>query len=244
VITDILTIVWKESKEFMQGSSRASSIARFMFPIAVAGIFLPWRSGRAYVTGITAALGLLWILPMVAVSFTVDAVAGERERHTLESLLATRLSDQAILFGKLAASVLYAWGMMLASLVVGLITVNLRQRHDALLLFSPTYAATLVIVSFLGSVLLCGVAVFVSVRASTVRQAAQTLVYGSIAIIFGVNFAVQALPLSWRLPIQRILLGTGSIQSQVVAGLIFVALDLAVLAAARYRFQRSRLTLD
>jgi ABC-2 type transport system permease protein len=244
VISDILTIVWKESKEFMQGSSRASSVARFVFPIAVAGIFLPWRSGHAYVTGITAAFGLLWILPMVAVSFTVDAIAGERERHTLESLLATRLSDQAILFGKLAASVLYAWGMMLASLIVGLITVNLRQRNDALLLFSSTYAATLVIVSFLGSILVCGVAVFVSVRASTVRQAAQTLVYGSVAIIFGASFAAQALPLSWRLPVQRILLGTSSIGTQFVAGLIFVALDLAVLAAARYRFQRPRLVLD
>jgi ABC-2 type transport system permease protein len=244
VIADILTIVWKESKEFMQGSSRASSVARFVFPIAVAGIFLPWRSGRAYVTGITAAFGLLWMLPMVAVSFTVDAVAGERERHTLESLLATRLSDQAILFGKLAASVLYVWGMMLASLVVGLITVNLRQRHDALLLFSSTYAATLLIVSFLGSILVCGVAVFVSVRASTVRQAAQTLLYGYIAIIFGAIFAAQALPVSWRLPVRQILLGTSSIQSQFVAGLIFVALDLAVLAAARHRFQRPRLILD
>lgn len=244
MITDILTIVWKDSKEFMQGSSRASSVARFLFPIAVAGIFLPWRAGHAYVTGITAAFGLLWILPMVAVSFTVDAVAGERERHTLETLLATRLSDQAILFGKLAASVLYAWGMMLASLVVGLTTVNLRQRDDALLLFSSAYAATLVIVSFLGSILVCGVAVFVSVRASTVRQAAQTLVYGSIGIIFGAMFAAQALPVSWRLSVERFLLGTSSIRSQLVAGLIFVGLDVAVLAAARYRFRRSRLILE
>jgi hypothetical protein len=69
-------------------------------------------------------------------------------------------------------------------------------------------------------------------------------VYGSIAIIFGASFAAQALPLSWRLSVQRILLGGSSIRGQLVAGLIFVAVDLAVLAAARYRFRRPRLILD
>ena len=244
MLTDMVTIVWKESKEFIQGSSRASSVVRLVFPIALAGILLPWRSGRAYVTGIIALVGLLWILPMVAISFTVDSVAGERERHTLESLLATRLSDQAILFGNLAASVLYAWGMMLASLVVGVITVNLRQMSDAPLLFSSAYAAALVIGSFLACILLCGAAVLVSVRASTVRQAAQTCAYGSMAIIVGAIFGVQALPASWRITLLQILLGTSSIGSELVAGLIVIALDLAVLAAARQRFQRARLILD
>ena len=245
MLADIATIVWKESKEFIQGSSRGSSVSRLLFPIALAGILLPWRSGRGYVTGTTALIGLLWILPMVAVSLTVDSIAGERERHTLESLLATRLSDQAVLFGKLAASVVYAWGMMLTSLVVGLITVNLRQRPGApLLLFTPAYAATLVLVSFLGAILVCGLAVLVSVRASTVRQAAQTFVYGSTGIIVGSVFGARALPLSWRLMIGRILIGPYSMQAELVAGLIFVALDLAVLAAARHRFQRARLILD
>jgi predicted metal-dependent HD superfamily phosphohydrolase len=42
----------------------------------------------------------------------------------------------------------------------------------------------------------------------------------------------------------RLLIGPYSIQAELVAGLIFVALDLAVLAAARHRFQRARLILD
>ena len=120
MLTDIFTILWKESREFLQGASRGSTIGRLVFPVALAGIFLPWRAGRAYVTGPAALFGLIWMLPMVAASLTVDSVAGERERHTLESLLATRISDQAVLLGKLAASVVYAWGLMLASLVVGL----------------------------------------------------------------------------------------------------------------------------
>jgi hypothetical protein len=77
-----------------------------------------------------------------------------------------------------------------------------------------------------------------------VRQAAQTFAYGSTGIIVGSVFAAQALPLSWRLMIVRLLIGPYSIQAELVAGLIFVAFDLAVLAAARHRFQRARLILD
>ena len=244
MLTDIMTIVWKESKEFIHGSSRAGSVGRVVFPIALAGILIPWRTSRAYVTGATALLEMFWILPMVAVSLTVDAVAGERERHTLESLLATRLSDQAILFGKLTASVLYAWGMMLASLVVGLVTVNVRRGRGTLLLFSPAYTATLVIVSLLASIFVCGIAVLVSVRAPTVRQAAQTFGYGSTAVIFAAVFGFQALPARWLIALEHLLVGTSRGRTELVGGLILVALDLVVLAASRQRFQRARLILN
>jgi ABC-2 type transport system permease protein len=40
-------------------------------------------------------------------------------RRTLETLLASRLSDDAILLGKLCASVLYAWVLMIGSLGLG-----------------------------------------------------------------------------------------------------------------------------
>ena len=53
------------------------------------------------------------------ISFIGDAIAGERERHTLETLLASRMPDRAILLGKVIAIVLYAWGMGVLSLLPG-----------------------------------------------------------------------------------------------------------------------------
>jgi ABC-type Na+ efflux pump permease subunit len=53
-----------------------------------------------------------------------DTFAGERERHTLETLLASRLSDQAILIGKLAACTSYGWLLTIITIVVGVITIN------------------------------------------------------------------------------------------------------------------------
>lgn len=244
MLSDIFTIVWKESQEIVHGSSRAGSVARLAFPLALGGIFMPWRLGPAYVAGPAAFLGLLWILPMVAVSLTVDAVAGERERYTLESLLATRLSDDAILFGKMTASVLYGWGMMIAALVLGLVTVNLTHGRGTLLIFSPASAATLAIFSLLTSVLVCGVAVLASVRAATVRQAAQTFGYAFTAVVFGTIFGLQALPAPWEFALRQMLAGERLVRTGVAAGLMLVALNAGILALARRRFQRARLILD
>jgi ABC-2 type transport system permease protein len=244
VLGDIVTIVWKESKEFLQGSSKASGISRLVFPIVLAGVLMPWRFGRAYVTGGAAFLGLVWILPMIAVSLTVDAIAGERERHTLESLLATRLSDAAILFGKIIASVLYAWGMMIVSLMLGVITVNLTRRGGPLLLFSPASAAALVVFSLLASTLACSVAVLVSVGAATVRQAAQTFGYGFTAIVFATIFGFQSLPVRWRITLVERLSTEHVLQTALIAGLVLLAMDIVVLAVAWNRFQRARLILD
>ena len=88
---------------------------------------------RASVGGLTpiAMLLLLWIPFFVIISFIGDAIAGERERHTLETLLASRMPDRAILLGKVIATVLYAWGMGVLSLLLGLVLVDLfRTQGD------------------------------------------------------------------------------------------------------------------
>jgi ABC-2 type transport system permease protein len=244
LITDIATIVWKESKESVQGSSKGGSLGRLAFPIVLAGIFVPLRLGSAYVTGGAAFLGVFWILPMIAGSLAIDMIAGERERHTLESLLATRLPDAAVVLGKIAASVLYACGMMIASLILGLLTVNLTREDEAILLFSPAYAAALVAFSFLAAIFVCGVAVLVSLRASTVRQAAQTFAYGFTGLLFATIFAIQALPASWRSAIAQMLGEGHRLGTALTLGAILMLLDVVVLVVASTRFRRPRLTLD
>jgi ABC-2 type transport system permease protein len=56
-----------------------------------------------------------------------DAIAGERERHTLETLLASRISDRAILLGKVIVTTGYAWGTALLGLLFGLFVANLSK---------------------------------------------------------------------------------------------------------------------
>jgi ABC-2 type transport system permease protein len=62
---------------------------------------------------------------MQAVDHLDLSVAGERERRTLETLLASRLDERAILFGKLLAARAYGWGLTLLSLLLGAASVSL-----------------------------------------------------------------------------------------------------------------------
>ncbi len=50
-----------------------------------------------------------------------DSIAGERERQTLETLLASRLPDRAIVLGKIIAVTLFGWGLLLLGMIPGLL---------------------------------------------------------------------------------------------------------------------------
>ena len=65
-----------------------------------------------------------------------ESFAGERERHTLGTLLASRLPDHAILLGKVAVAVGYAWVMTLMLLLVSLVVVNVTPWDGQVLLYA------------------------------------------------------------------------------------------------------------
>ena len=124
MITDIITVARKELRELLIiGDPRGRSKFSLLIVIAIFGIVLPLQNGTDWITSpISIAVGawipLLWVSSIVA-----DSFAGERERHTLESLLATRLSDRAILFGKLLASLVFGLLMTWTILLISLLTI-------------------------------------------------------------------------------------------------------------------------
>lgn len=73
----------------------------------------------------------------MTIGLVADAFAGERERHTLETLLATAFPDTSILLGKIAASVLYAWGIAFACSLLGVITINVVFPSGGLQFYNP-----------------------------------------------------------------------------------------------------------
>ena len=83
-------------------------------PLALA-IYLPLQARDAWVNG-PIPLVPATLMPVMLVGLTIaDSFAGERERHTLPTLLASRLSDRAILIGKIVPSAGLGWA---ASLLV------------------------------------------------------------------------------------------------------------------------------
>ena len=118
-MSDILTMVWKEWKDFLFSGVRSDFIRPLLF-IAVLGIFLPLSLKQRWIELNSAPILVILYVPfMLIISFIGDAIAGERERHTLETLLASRISDRAILLGKVLVTVGFSWGTTLVGLLLG-----------------------------------------------------------------------------------------------------------------------------
>jgi ABC-2 type transport system permease protein len=249
MITDIVTVAQKELKEIIQARAGGRLSTRggwlnLLLIIGVFGVFLPYQNGPGWIDSPGTLLLWAWVPLFLVSSVTADSFAGERERHTLETLLASRLSDQAILLGKVAAAVLYGWGLALVSVVLGLITVNVAFWDGAPRLYPANIAVAGVLLGLLGAGLSATAGVLVSLRASSVRQAAQTLSLGIMLLLFVPILGLQALPAGTQEALFARLMGLGL--NQILVGVVGVLLllDLGLLAAGMARFKRARLILD
>ena len=182
-------------------------------------------------------------LTIVVVAIMVpNSFAGERERHTLQTLLASRLPDRAILFGKIAVALVFVWGMTLIALLLSLVSVNVAHWDGQLLLYTPPIALGNLALSFLVATFMAGAGVLISQRAATVQEAAQKL----LLFIFVPAIVVQMAPLLFRdqinLWIKEVEVNGAQLLAIVVA--VWAVIDAGLLVAAIARFQRARLILD
>jgi ABC-2 type transport system permease protein len=173
---DIFTVMWKEIKGLLRYSdNRWKGIAILVTPIALFGILIPIQFMDGWLTS-AWSLGVAIFTPLILIVSTIaESFAGERERHTLETLLASRLPDRAILFGKMAASVLFGWGMTLLLLFMSLMVVNLLDGKGGF----QNYQSVILWMDILASALMAGfvsnLGVVISLRSATVQAASQSL---------------------------------------------------------------------
>ena len=245
MISDVLTVVWKETKElFALGGSVRGGRLSVLLMIGVFGVFLPLQMGRSWITSPMTLVLWAWVPLMLVAGVIADSFAGERERRTLETLLASRLPDGAVLLGKVSAGIAYGWIFMLAMLLCGLVTVNIAYGREGLLLYSPAFLAGALAGGLLTSALAASAGVLVSLRAPTVRQATQTLNIAIMLCLFIPAFGIPALPAPWKAAL-LVSLTTLSVAQWIVAVCaVLAAVDVALLAAAMARFRRARLVLD
>lgn len=253
MIGDVLTILTKDLKEFVlqrggitttrAGLRLGGGWLSLLILVGVFGIFLPLQTGRDWVETPVIVLWA-WVPLFLTTSITADSFAGERERHTLETLLASRLSDTAILVGKVAAAIAYGWGVTLVSLVVGLISVNVVYGQGQLLMYPLNLTLSGLALSFLGAGLAATAGVLVSLRASSVRQAAQTMSIAIMVLLFVPIFGIQALPAETQERLLTWVMSSSMDQILLVALGVLLVLDSVLLAAGLARFKRAKLILD
>jgi ABC-2 type transport system permease protein len=181
------------------------------------------------------------IVPALLVGVMIpDSFAGERERHTLDTLLASRLPDRAILFGKLVTPVVVGWGAALLCVFLSLVIVNVAHGEGEFLFFTPPIALGSLALSFLVATSMAGAGVLISQRAATVQEAAQKL----LAFVFMPAIVVQMAPLLFRDQIGDVIRAVDGLQLLIIVVAALAAIDVVVFVAAMARFQRARLQVD
>ena len=242
---DIMTIMWKESKGlFKQGKSRSKSILVLLTPVLMFGIILPIQFREEWLDmGWSLAIALF--TPLILIAPTIcESFAGERERHTLETLLASRLPDRAILFGKMIVSIVYGWGMTVFLLLMSLVIVNVLMWAGKFQFYQMNIFLADIGLSLLFSGLMVTLGILISLRSATVQSAQQVLMMALVIPIFGLQAVVFLLPTF--LPMENIREFLGRFDYDqillIFLGVLLLA-DIGLLLAAMSRFKRSRLIL-
>jgi len=241
---DVITVAWKEWCEFVhqEGASRGGPF-RGAIVVALGGAFIGWQMdpdfGRSWLT----VLLTMFISVMFVTTVIPDSVAGERERHTLETLIASRLPDRAILLGKVAAAVSYGAAIAAAVLPPGVLAANLIHGSAGGPWFDPGVVAAALVVAVLGGLLVAAIGVNISLYAPTARHAHQRLGFVILALFLGPAATLPALPAGLRGRLVQWLDAADATSLFAVAlGSLAIA-GAGTLAAALYRLQRTRLIL-
>ena len=237
-MNDLWTMIWKEWKDFLWSGGR-SDLLRPLLYIVVLGVILPLSFSQGWINLDSAPVLIVLFTPFMFVILIIsDAIAGERERHTLETLLASRVADRAILLSKVLVTVGYNWVMSLFCLLLGDVVVNLSQRLGQWEFYKPlSLFAVVLILCFLTTLLAASGGVLISLKSATVRQASQTMLLGLIILGLAISTAIRLLP-----PGLTASLTTPQMVSIIM--FVLVVLDAILLVASLLSFQRSRLIMS
>jgi ABC-2 type transport system permease protein len=237
MMEDIKSVMWKEWREITRGGLRT----RF-FPLIILLLFcvviLPnaLRTGKSDWT--ESLVLLVWLPFLFSANIIADSVAGERERHTLETLLASRLPDKAIVLGKMLMTILYSWGLTMAGAALGLVIANLES--SAIVVYPTDVLTGILLLSFLAAVFVSALGVLVSLKARTTREAQQIIALSSLIIPFGSLLVIPILPSG----VISLLFGGGLDMVMLVIGAILFIVGALLTVVALTQFKRTKLMVS
>jgi ABC-2 type transport system permease protein len=196
---DAVSICRKEIAEiFGDWHSFYGVLIQTAIVVVTCGIIVPYDDTTVWLSPSRLVLLYAMFPSVVAAGLSADAFAGERERHTLATLLSTPVSDAAIFIGKVATSL----GTSLACSVLAIsagITSTLVRGEDPLPVIGTSGLATLIGSAFAFAMMTTAIATAVSSRVRVARAAQQIASMITILVSMLIGFAMgQAqIPPTW-----------------------------------------------
>ena len=241
--------MWKECLEiFWLKSDRQKNCLRLLFSMTIVAVFFPVSIGDK--SQINTVWFQLWCLvPMLIVMGIIpDAFAGERERRTLETLLASRLSNRAIVMGKMLVAIIYAWSLTVLFSLFLLVKINIIDRSQAFKFYPLDFLLSSAVGSLLLSVLVASIGVLASFKAESIKQAYKrtttAVVVATLLPSVALLIAAFLFPPSVQQSIVSKFMSTGSSLAMVVSLFGLAVFDSVLLMLIFKLFERSRLMSD
>jgi ABC-2 type transport system permease protein len=186
------------------------------------------------------------LVPFVVIGFISPySFVGEREHGTLEPLLATPVSDQAILFGKIGMAVLYGWGVALVNMLLGLGSINLFLANGRFLLYPPGILVPTVLLSLFFSLLVAIMGTNSSFYARTLLDAQRNFVMTLfIPMLLPAFFVGPFMPGAWKGIIVQMITPLGATNLLLILIVLLLMMDGIFMGVALTRFHRKQLLLE
>ncbi len=234
MIEDIKTVMWKEWREIWSGGLRGR-----IFPLIIlllfGAYFVPAALLASHTDWSEVLVLLVWLPFLFSANIIADSVAGERERHTLETLLASRLPDRSIVLGKMLVTILYAWGMSLVGAVLGLVVANLSS--STFVMYPTDVLIGIITLSLLAAVFISSLGVLISLKAHTSREAQQIIALSSLIIPFGSLLVIPNLPSN----VQSFIINGGLDMVMLLTAVTLLVAGVLLMMAALTQFKRTKL---
>ena len=244
-----LTIMRKEWEDIKSTLFSYSNLLAGIWPIllfcAAFGVYEPLRTGPDWLESPVMLFSLSVLIPFVVIGFISPyAFVGERERGTLEPLLVTPVSDQALVFGKIGTAVLYGWGATILTMLLGFGSINFFLANGRLMLYPLSMVILTMLTSLLFSLLVATIGTSASFYAKTILEAQRNMVMILFVPMLLPAFAAGPLmPSAWKGLILQMLPPMASTTLFLSLVVLLLMLDGVFLAIALSRFHRKRLLL-
>lgn len=227
-IRKIAVLVKKELWEsFGDRSSRRGGVIQAAVLVVGLGFLTPRVDVEGWLAGAPTSIAFFAFIPGVAAaSMAADAFAGERERRTLETLLATPVSEAVLLAGKALASIVF--GSAVGSLGLVVATTTIRAASGVPFLPSLTQILGALGATLASSSAMAAAAIVVSMLVPVARATQQIISVGTMFVyaVLAVAWGALHLAVTWR--------------NVFLAETVMVVLAIGALGVARALFRRER----
>lgn len=242
MFTDIATVFHKEWKEAFQFRGIKGYLFNWIIMVLLIGVYMPITVGAEWFK--SPMILLLWSWPPLQLisGIMADSFAGEKERHTLETLLASRLPDVSILFGKVLTGFVYAGSLFPASLILGAITVNLAHPSSAgFQFYEPVMFLEVLGLHYLSLFLIAMVGMLVSMKSNSVKSAYQKITIAILIIALTPTLSISLLSPDIKDHLLQIISQPNLGPATWIVALILLVIDIILFLICLSSFKRSQL---